>query len=201
MLLKDIEFIVTKRSQKFDRIGRDFYPTPYEAVVPLFPHLPNFGKTLMTFYEPCVGEGHLIRHLKDHALCLGHSDIHQYLPRHLQDPLKPPPELYDACTTKYDSNANYFITNPPWDRKLLHQIIENLSNQKLTWLLIDADWMHTKQAIPYLEQRCQKIVSVGRVKWFSKSNSTGFDNVCWYKFYREGRPNNGKIQFYPRCES
>lgn len=195
MPLKDIEFIVTKRSQKFDRIGRDFYPTPYEAVVPLFPHLPNFGKTLMSFYEPCAGEGHLIRHLKNHALCLGHSDLHSY--SYDQGFVTG----VDACTTKYNSNANYFITNPPWDRKILHQIIENLSNQKMTWLLMDSDWMHTKQAIPYLEQRCQKIVSVGRVKWFPESNSTGFDNVCWYKFYREGRPNNGKIQFYPRCES
>jgi len=163
---------VSKRSSKFERSGKDFYPTPYEAVIPLFRHLP-FRKA--TYYEPCVGTGHLIKHLSEHAICVGHSDLFHYNDDNMWSALK------NACTTQYETGADYFITNPPWDRKLLHPIIENLSNQKPTWLLFDADWMHTKQAIPYLK-RCTLIVSVGRVKWFPESKMTGFDNVCWYKF-------------------
>ena len=47
-----------KRSD-FERIPRDFYPTPYSAVEPLLPHLPES----FTFAEPCAGDGRLINHL------------------------------------------------------------------------------------------------------------------------------------------
>ena len=49
-----------KRSN-FERIERDFYPTPFEAVEPLIPHLPD----KFTFAEPCAGDGSLTRHLSD----------------------------------------------------------------------------------------------------------------------------------------
>ena len=73
------------------------------------------------------------------------------------------------------------ITNPPWERKLLHPMIEQFSDLRPTWLLFDADWVHTKQAIPFMP-RLRKIVSVGRVKWFDKT--AGKDNACWYLFDR-----------------
>jgi len=47
--------------------------------------------------------------------------------------------------------------------------------------LNDADWIHTKQSIPFMP-RLRKIVSVGRVKWFDKT--AGKDNACWYLFDR-----------------
>jgi len=62
---------------------------------------------------------------------------------------------------------------------VMHQIIERSLFWGPTWLLFDADWMHTKQATPYLPH-CKKIVSVGRVKWFG--NTAGKDNCCWYLF-------------------
>src|SRR3984893_1647357 len=71
---------------------------------------------------------------------------------------------YDARVIEYPHDAEFFITNPPWTRQLLHPIIVNLKRQKPTWLLFDADWAHTIQAAPYLSF-CRKIVSVGRVKW------------------------------------
>tara|TARA_R110001583_G_scaffold164942_2_gene317403 strand:- start:55 stop:453 length:399 start_codon:yes stop_codon:yes gene_type:complete len=77
--------------------------------------------------------------------------------------------------------ADYYITNPPWERKLLHKIIEHLSDLAPTWLLFDADWIHTKQSQPY-QDRLVKIVSVGRVKWIPDSKMTGKDNCSWYLF-------------------
>jgi len=50
-----------------------------------------------------------------------------------------------------------------------------------TWLLFDADWMHTKQAEEYLS-RCEKIISVGRLKWIADSDHAGKDNCAWYLF-------------------
>jgi hypothetical protein len=78
---------------------------------------------------------------------------------------------------------------------VLHQLIIHLSSLAPTWLLFDADWAHTKQAVPYLE-RCRKIVSVGRVKWIPDSKMTGKDNCAFYLF-RSGTA-SAPIEFYGR---
>ena len=81
------------------------------------------------------------------------------------------------------TGASLIITNPPWTRQILHPMIDHFRSMRPTWLLFDADWMHTKQAIPFLTY-CHKIVSVGRVSWMQNGTS-GFDNCAWYLFDRE----------------
>lgn len=162
-----------KRSE-FERKPRDFYPTPYEAVVPLIPHLKKYG--IFTFYEPCAGNGALIRHLKAYGFTSsGACDIEP------DNSLQGSTYIQTLDATQIQCAAAQYITNPPWDRKLLHPVIENLRQQAPTWLLIDADWAHTKQAKPYLTY-CELIVSIGRVKWIPDSKHTGKDNCCWYRF-------------------
>ena len=78
-------------------------------------------------------------------------------------------------------NVDCIITNPPWSRDVLHPMITHFAAQGPTWLLFDADWMHTKQSAPYMPL-LRKIVSVGRVKWIPDSPFTGKDNACWYLF-------------------
>lgn len=162
-----------KRSD-FERAPRDFYPTPREAVLPLLPHLTR----LRWFYEPCAGTGELVAHLEGRDLfCYGHSDITER-----EEGALIKQRLGDATCGTFDVPLGcHFITNPPWDRKLLHPIITNLSDQAPTWLLFDADWMHTRQSAPFMN-RLRKIVSVGRVKWIPDSKMTGKDNCCWYLF-------------------
>jgi hypothetical protein len=68
----------------------------------------------------------------------------------------------DARSARYDIPPGaVIITNPPWSRPVLHEIIVNLSDQAPTWLLIDADWVHTQQAIPHLP-RLRMIVGRAR---------------------------------------
>lgn len=149
-----------KRSN-FERRPRDFYPTPHEAVEPLLMQLP----VNTWFIEPCVGQGDLVNHLEKHGhKCVWSSD-HEV----------------DARTHQYGKEGECFITNPPWDRKLLHPIINNLRNQKKTWLLFDTGWMFTKQAMPFLPY-CEKIVTVGRVKWIPGSPYGSLDDCAWYLF-------------------
>ena len=65
-----------------------------------------------------------------------------------------------------------------------------------TWLLFDADWMHTKQSAIYISY-CVKVVSVGRVKWIEGSKSVGKDNCAWYLF--DGNmPAGQATEFYGR---
>lgn len=156
-----------KRSN-FERVERDFYPTPYEAVVPLLSHM----KPFVRYVEPCAGDGALIKHLRMHE-CVWASDIEpRYKGIHKVDALD---------IVQVSGEYDYIITNPPWNRKILHPMITHFRQLKPTWLLFDADWMHTKQASEHLKY-CSKIVSVGRVKWIPDSKMTGKDNCAWYKF-------------------
>ena len=158
-----------KRSE-FERVARDFYPTPMEAVRPLFPHLLRNAK----FYEPCGGDGRLVTHLEtDGHVCMGAWDI---------EPQSPRVGRGNALDTYFTpAYADCIITNPPWDRKILHPMIEHFSNQLPTWLLFDADWMHTRQSAKFMD-RLEMVVSVGRVKWIPDSKMTGKDNCAWYLF-------------------
>lgn len=180
-----------KRST-FDRIPRDFYPTPEAAVLPLVNHLPS---ELFLYYEPCVGAGDLYRHISHNCLAFAWgSDI---------SPTSDlPPQLgrtKDALDlTEVDlGDCEYFITNPPWDRKILHPLIEHLSSMRPTWLLFDADWMHTKQSAPFV-QYLRKVVSVGRVKWIPDSKMTGKDNCAWHLFDQTG-VFEGQTRFFGRA--
>ena len=169
-----------KRSD-FERIPRDFYPTPYGAVPPLLAHL----KPRTRFCEPCAGDGALIDHLTSAGhVCARARDI---------EPRRDDIERKDALTT-LTGNIDCFITNPPWDRKILHPLIVHLSDQAPTWLLFDADWIHTRQAMPFLA-RLRRIVSVGRVKWIPDSKMTGKDNCAWHLF---DKPSNQPATFYGR---
>ena len=174
-----------KRSN-FIRIDRDFYPTPKKAVAPLIKHL-----HYIKFIEPCAGDGRLINHLESYGLqCILAMDI---------DPQgdfiikKDATRLANEGLLKPHFDMSHcFITNPPWSRKLLHAMITELIQILPTWLLFDADWMHTQQAVPYL-QHCEKIVKIGRVKWIEDSPGPGKDNCCWYLFQKN---TTGPTRFY-----
>ena len=172
-----------KRSE-FERVPRDYYPTPYQAVLPLVAHLPEW----YTFIEPCAGDGRLIDHLEKHGgKCTHAYDIEPQSDRVM---------MYDAMLLKQLSTP-YIITNPPWDRKVLHPMIEHFSSMAPTWLLFDADWMHTKQSTQYLT-KLKKVVSIGRVKWIEGSSSVRKDNCCWYLF--DDTPQVKPIEFWGRSE-
>ena len=176
-----------KRSS-FIRRERDFYPTPYEAVVPLLFHL----ESVSAFCEPCAGDGTLINHLVKHNhICKEAWDI---------QPQRLDIKQRDALVSQHTKPPiDYFITNPPWDRKILHPLIDNLSNQYPTWLLFDADWMHTKQSVNYMK-RGLKIVSVGRIKWIPNTKMTGKDNCCWYLFSGRKLDSWTPVIFYERSK-
>jgi len=160
-----------KRSPGFKRRKHDKYDTPYEAVPALIPHL----APVSSFCEPCAGKGLLIDHLQDMDIrCISAFDIK---PR--RDDIKKLNALKDFKKWQIHG-ADYIITNPPWTRQLLHPMIDIFRNITTTWLLFDADWMHTKQAKPYLEY-CSLVVSVGRISWMGNGVS-GKDNCAWYRF-------------------
>lgn len=173
-----------KRSD-FERNERDYYPTPAKAIEPLITHLPD----TFTFAEPCAGDGRLIQHI---AKLTNNGGVATFMCD--VDPQEDWIMVGDALEVVIPETVDYIITNPPWDRKLLHPLIERFAMIKPTWLLFDADWMHTMQSIPYMPW-CEKIVSVGRVKWIEGSTSVGKDNAAWYLFDAN---HIGETAFYGR---
>lgn len=180
---------MTKRCTKFKRNPRDYYITPFHAVVPLIPHLDEDY-----YMEPCAGDGSLVKHLDRFGkICTSASDIE---PQH--------PTVYQKNAfelTELMYGAKCIVSNTPWDRKLLHLMIDHFRQLGPTWLLFDSDWMFTKQAGGYHQptnylEYCHKIVSVGRVRWFN--NQSGKDNCAWYYFKNEP----GHTEFFgPKIET
>lgn len=169
-----------KRSN-FERKELEKYYTPYEAVVPLLPFLPLNTK----FIEPCAGDGRLINHLEQH----GHDCVYAC------DIAPENTEIEQRDVLFFDGNlpsCDMVITNPPWDRVPLHAMIDKFTAHADTWLLFDADWMHTIQAKPY-KNLCDTIVSIGRVSWEGNGVS-GMDNCCWYLFSKTA----SRTKFYFR---
>jgi len=149
-----------KRSS-FPKIEKDFYPTPYKAVIPLLNHLPDSVR----YEEPCCGEDDLIWHLGSAGhICIKKGDIITG-----QDAL-------DIT----DTQADYFITNPPWSFNILSPLIAQLSQLAPTWLLLNADVIHNKRMAKHMRY-CIKVVSVGRVSWMGNKKA-GFENCAWLLF-------------------
>lgn len=163
---------MAKRSNK-ERIPKEKYRTPREAVIPLLPHIP-LG-TL--FVEPCAGDGRLARHLESFG--------HRCLAMYDNEPDDPTVRFGDATRLRWRAPEDaMWITNPPWRRDWLHPIIRNLIRYAPAWLLFDADWAHTDQSIPLLPY-CRRIVSAGRIEWIPGTGMTSLDNSAWYLFTEE----------------
>ena len=151
-----------KRSN-FERLPRDFYPTPFSAVAPLIPHL----RGVRTFSEPCCGNGALVLHLELFGLrCVHASDI---------------ATGQDALALEAYGDADAIITNPPYTRPLMHALISHFARTLPTWLLLETDWASTKQSAPFMPS-CSDIVSVGRLRWFEGTTMSGKQNFAWYRF-------------------
>lgn len=154
---------MAKRSN-FERVEKDYYPTiDPRAAKALHPFIEG-----LKYVEPCYGQGHLVKLIGETAACVNHSDIDTGI-----DALK--------IDGDYVQGADVIITNPPWSRNILHPMIIHFSSLRPTWLLFDADWMHTQQSSE-LMKLCTDVVSVGRLIWIEGTKTSGKDNCAWYRF-------------------
>ena len=159
-----------KRSD-LEKIDKDFYRTvDPDAVTPLIPYVR--GKT---FAETFYGDGDLEDLLMDAATCKWRSDIRKTV---LSSRVMPATEVLE-----YDlRDCDLILSNPPFTRSVLLPCIEHLSKLRPTWLLLPADYMHNRYFGSYMSI-CDKVVSVGRVKWFKDSKSCSTDNFAWYHWW------------------
>lgn len=157
-----------KRTDHFARRRHDAYLTiDQRAYPPLLPFLSG----VQTFAEPCAGEGHIVRALTAHGLaCVYKGDIRATPPG---DALK--------LTRRTMKDPDVIVTNPPWTRRLLHQMISRFRRIAPTWLLFDSDWMFNAQAAQFLAH-CSHIVAVGRLRWIEGTKRQSLENCAWYRF-------------------
>lgn len=168
----------------FPRIEKDFYPTPFKAVLPLIPYLRRDG--IQTFAEPGCGDGDLIRHLRSFGLsCVSRGDI-----RFGQDALQ--------LTVADLNDAQAIISNLPFEypearsklpRLMLDLMRHFLHLDVLSYLLLPHDFLTNEYAAPFMK-RCSDIIVVGRLKWIANSeHDSGFDNSVWGRFDAQHRGN------------
>ncbi len=178
---------MSKRAPQFDRVEKDFYPTPLKAVEALIPFLYQ-----TKFVEPCAGDGDLIRHVEKFGKkCAAWNDVGEDKTHKGFG--------VDATLLPQSFYSAQVITNPPWSRKLLEPLLKDWLNRSNygTWLLLPLDYSANLWFSPYLDY-CTDIVCIGRVKWIPDSPYTGKDNCAWYRFSTfEGR----KTRFHGRRKS
>ena len=173
-----------KRSD-FKRVEKDFYQTfDQRAYPPLMAHL----KGTETFAEPCAGHGDMVEALGKRGLkCRYMGDIQGVHPITKKDALQ--------ITERDIAECDLIITNPPWSRDILHEMILKFQSMRPTWLLFDSNWTNSKRAAPYMKN-LKKIVPVGRLQWMKNTKYSAKDDVSWYLFEKSWHA--GYSQFYPR---
>ena len=159
---------MSKRNQgAFERKDNDAYFTPPKAIHPLVIHL-RAGH-IYAFAEPCAGDGALVVALEQAGFkCTFMGD------------LATGQNAFDLDQINV-RQADCIISNPPYDRKIMHPLIDHFRRLKPTWLLLESDWLFTAQSAPFMVH-CSDIVPVGRVRWIPGSPSDGFDNYVWCRF-------------------
>lgn len=163
--------LIGKRSN-FERVERDFYPTPKEAVTPLRSVL-----QAVWFCEPCAGDGSLVKHLESSipgAVCILATDI---------EPQQDWILSVDANTLTGEQllNCDMVITNPPFSWHMLEPLLTRWIDLLPTLVLLPADFMHNRRSQKFM-RNCKWILPIGRVKWIADSTMSGKENYCWYLF-------------------
>lgn len=155
----------------FERRPQDKYMTPMQAVLFLEQVFPLQG---VSFIEPCAADGGLVEKLECRgAVCAKSFDL---------EPDAVHIEKLDALSVDYtEIEADYIITNPPWTRSILHEMIVLFSDAKPTWLLFDANWLNTAQARSFRD-RLVAYSPTARLKWIEGSKYSGKDDTAWYLF-------------------
>lgn len=140
----------------------------------LLPFLDKFTR----YSEPCVGVGDLnISLMMNQMVCTHVKDIEWG-----KDAL--------TLTRSELNNPDCIITNPPWQRSLLHPMIEHFVDiAPYSWLLFDSNWANTKQSSQLVRDYCTDIVAVGRLIWIPGTTMSGKDDCSWYRFSRFKRGN------------
>jgi hypothetical protein len=175
-----------KRST-YEKRPRDYYVTPIKAVEPLVGHLPQG----FSYCEPCAGNGALILHLETlfNAFCFVPKDIEPQADWIIQgDALNlQGPEL-EYC--------EWIVTNPPFTWSILKPLMDKFISLRKTVLLLPADYMHNIRMKKYMDM-CERVVSIGRVKWIEDSKVAGVDNYVWMFFDKD---HVGPTKFYGRTQ-
>lgn len=142
-----------------NRDPKDFYATPWPAFGPLLPHLPLFVK----YWEPCAGDGRLIRWLRKSGREASGCDL---FPQASIDY----PSVDSVDYLKDNSKRDFVITNPPFSlafemcQHALQHSNEFMFLLRLSFLESDerGDWLtaHEPAGIWVLRKRPSFVMSV-----------------------------------------
>jgi hypothetical protein len=162
----------------YDRIERDFYPTPRTATEAIFETVDWFGTpTLQAVWEPACGDGAMSNVLAEHFSKVISTDIH---------PMMEGATKADFYTYEPDELFTWIITNPPygdeidkfmervqfWVKKGVHCSL--LARNELDSAKCRAKFF--RDCPNFLEKR----VLLWRPRWVADSTGSPRHNYSWY---------------------
>lgn len=163
------------RRSNFTRNKRDYYRTFDPIAGEVLSEWIKFGN--IRYVEPFAGNGDLVNQIDKYATCVYACDIE---PQNENIHKKDAFDITEEDLKKL--KADCIITNTPWNREIFHKAIEHFTPKvRCCWFLIDAPWIFTKQAAPYIERYVTDIVTIGRMKWIPNTNMSSKDDSVWIK--------------------
>ena len=180
-----------KYTEGYARVSKDRYITPRSAITRLDRYFDLSG---IRYIEPCFAEGSIQSHLAaSGALCAYASGLEPEVAGvEAVDALGEGEQGYERAARV----ADVILTNPPWDRALLHPMIARFSDAAPSLLLFDSNWINTKQAGVF-QDRLVAVFQAGRHRWFEgQDGDKGMspkEDTSWYLF---DRPMAGRLPHF-----
>jgi hypothetical protein len=189
-----------KHDSGYQRVARDFYPTPGWVIEALAEHVSLAGKRVL---EPACGDGRMAEALKGAGAKVYATDIEDRGYRHLD-------RAQDFLLGERPSwPFNGIVTNPPFGKggrlaeKFIARGLELMPARGFMALLLSIDFdsgITRSRFFASCPLFAGKIVLLGRIKWFEipgKAESPK-ENSAWYLWEREPRLFSPSIMYAPR---
>lgn len=157
------------KQSRFEIKPRNYYPTPLKGALPIYHFIR--GKT---YCEPCAGGNHLVRGIGKAATCVARYDLEPQAPGIVKLD-------YTELTEKHLKGADLIITNPPWDAKIMHPMLEHFLEMRPVWFLLASALMNNEGFSKKYMQYCSDVQPIGRLSWEGNA-VTGTKDASWYRF-------------------
>lgn len=160
-------------SGKFERIENDFYATDPNSTMALLDNVEIKGKS---FYEPCIGKGHIAEVLKEYYpnSTISGSD--------LVDRGYPGTEIKDFLSDSIDLKVDWIITNPPYKyaKEFIDKSLKMVNNGVAMFLKIQfLEGQARKEWFKKNPPKYVYVFSKRQAPWRNGENINPNTGKCW----------------------
>lgn len=182
--------ITSNRSSTFKTVDSEFYPTWDPKAMPALEYLLTcqgvstknkdhlWNKPYWNYVEPCVGEWDLVYNIEDNTdLLLSNMDSFD-----IKDGTDASTADYHNLCIDNPGDIDLFITNPPWSRKVLKPIFNNLLRHEVPIVMLLPVSKIFNVGDAFMMRYCSYIAPTPRLTWFKDSDQAYTKDTAWFWF-------------------